>query len=124
MVTQKERPGETVCMLAWNMRTRRGLYKPYKVNKDSHPHPLSLSLYLSKNDEERSFLKGMKVDKKFDLNATTLKMNIETIMFLMRVEALYQEIGRVKRTLKSDAQKGFGWPRKSHLSMTLTTRHI
>ena len=111
-------------MLAWNMRTRRGLYKPCKVNKDSHPHPLSLSLYLSKNDEERSFLKGMKVDKKFDLNATTLKMNIETIMFLMRVEALYQEIGRVKRTLKSDAQKGFGWPRKSHLSMTLTTRHI
>ena len=112
-------------MLAWNMRTRRGLYEPCKVNKDSHPPlSLSLSIYLSKNDEEKSFLKGMKVNKKFDLNATTLKMNIETIMFLMRVEALYQEIGRVKRTLKSDAQKGFGWPRKSDLSMTLTTRHI
>ena len=124
MVTQKERPGETVCMLAWNMRTRRGLYKPYKVNKDSHPHPLSLSLYLSKNDEERSFLKGMKVDKKFDLNPMTLKMNIETIMCLTRVEALYQEIRRVKKTLKSDAQKGFGFPRKKQFSLTPTTRHI
>ena len=50
----------------------------------------------------------MKVDKKFDLNPMTLKMNIETIMCLMRVEALYQEIRRVKKTLKSDAQKGLG----------------
>ena len=41
-----------------------------------------------------------------DLNATTLKVSIETITSLLRVEALYRDIRRVKRALKSDSLNG------------------
>ena len=43
-----------------------------------------------------------------NLNTTNLKMSIEMIMQLLRVETLYRYIKRVKRTLKSDAPNGLG----------------
>lgn len=53
-----------------------------------------------------SALKGMKVDKTLNLNMMALKVSIEMIMCLLRVEALYREMKRVKKTLKSDALNG------------------
>ena len=51
-------------------------------------------------------LKGRKVNRMLDVNAMALKVSIEMITCLMRVEALYREIKRVKRALKSDALNG------------------
>lgn len=44
-------------------------------------------------------LKGIKVNRMLDLDTMTLKMRIEMIMRLLRVETLHMKIRRVKKTL-------------------------
>ena len=51
-------------------------------------------------------LKGTKVNKTIDLNTTTPKVSIEMITCLIRMEALYRDIRRVKRALKIDTLNG------------------
>lgn len=41
-----------------------------------------------------------------DLNATALKVSIEMITCVLRVETLYKDIKRIKTTLKRDALDG------------------
>ena len=53
----------------------------------------------------------------------TLKVSIEMIMCLMRVETLYREIRRVKRALKRDALNGLEKLRRSHLSLMPVASH-
>ena len=58
-----------------------------------------------------------------DINAMALKVSIEMIMCLMRLESLYREIIRVKRALKSDALNGLKKDRRNHLLLMPMARH-